>query len=74
MQRLLPSFFHSKGIQTLQSLRCRECGVALLQSLLERMYIDSHLLLLNSKSAKEMTKIEDIWESKILPVWMKELY
>ena len=48
--------------------------MALLQSLLERMYIDSHLLLLNSKSAKEMTKIEDIWESKILPVWMKELY
>jgi len=42
--------------------------VALLQSLLERIYVDTHLLLLNYKSAKEMTKREDIWESKILPV------
>lgn len=35
--------------------------MALLQSLLERIYIDSHILILNSKSTKEMTKREDIW-------------
>ena len=40
----------------------------MLQSLLERIYVDIHLLPRNYKSAKEMTKREDIWESKILPV------